>query len=551
MPEVQILSPRPSTKNLTWLQHQARFLFFVVGAIIALWSLFTPLPGFLVDLLVCVSLAAGVGTLSTPISTLPGLLVGLAVFRVGLGLALLRASLAGASASLAASVGATMPGASGFLLVVVSAVVLGLFLGKAAARAAEVSARFALDSLPGGQAAIEAEDKDNADPLQQKNAREALLQETRGRGAADGAAKLLTGDALLAPLFGVVAALLPLTKGQDLSIQTGAGVSLLLLAAAIPPAAALAFGVVSSEPGRAAVGPLLGGASMLPILFVPQAPLLAPLLVMLGCAVLFWLQPKPTQTQTLELSLPLQAQKTWRATLEATEQRLGFRLPPMKESFSARTDYELRLYKEPISQQTSLEELLEDAAPKLFSLEEAQEVIQKLRAQFPVSASLIQAPLTLLHQIMQQTLSDGLPLEPKALAEAFSTLPGNATLEAGIESIRLALRPYLLQTIGQPPVLTRLVGFIEDELRRRRPLDDETIELLKQNQIRLEQNPKAAGRVITLVCHKDTRLELAKILRRRGWRFLFSGEISQPDFEWLGELTTEEPVQNMTKSSET
>ena len=124
MPEVQILSPRLSPKNLIWLQHQSRFLFFVVGAIIALWSLFAPLPAFFVDLLVCVALAAGVGALAAPISSLPGLLVGLAVFRVGLGLALLRASFSGAAAGLAASLGATMPGASGLFFVVVSAMIL-------------------------------------------------------------------------------------------------------------------------------------------------------------------------------------------------------------------------------------------------------------------------------------------------------------------------------------------------------------------------------------------------------------------------------------------
>jgi flagellar biosynthesis component FlhA len=536
MPEVQILSPRPLVKNLTWLQHQARFLFFVVGALVALWSLFTPLPSFLVDLLVCVALAAGVSSLATPMSSLPDLLVGLAIFRVGLGLALLRASLSGASAGLAASIGATISGAAGLLFVIVSAMILGLFLGKAAARAAEVSARFALDSLPGGQAAIEAEAKNNADPLQQKNAREALLHETRGRGAADGAAKLLTGDALLAPLFGVVAALMPLTQNQEASMQTGAGVALLLLAAAIPPAAALAFGVVSSAPRRALIGPLLGGASMLPLLLVPQAPLLAPLLVMLGCAVLFWVQPKSTLTQPLELLLPLSAQKTWRVSQEVTEQKLGFRLPPMKESFTARTDCELRLYNEPISQQASLEELLEDAAPKLFSLEEAQEVLQKLRAQFPVSASLIQAPLTLLHQIMRQALSDGLPLAPKALAEAFSTLPGNAMLEPGIESIRLALRPYLLHNIGQPPVVIRLAGFIEDELRQGRPLDQETIEQLKQQQSAYEQ--ERPGRLILLLCHKEARLMIASLLRKKQWRFLVSDELPpELELDFLGELS--------------
>jgi flagellar biosynthesis component FlhA len=536
VPEVQILSPRLSPKNLSWLQHQARFLFFVAGAILAVWSLFAPLPGFFVDVFVCIALAAGVASLSSNISSLPGLLVGLAVFRVGLGLSLLRASFSGAGSGLAVGIGATMPGASGLFFVVISSMILGLFLGRAASRAAEVSARFALDSLPGAQASIEAEAKNSADPLQQIKAKETLFNETRWKGAADGAAKLLTGDALLAPLFGVVAALLPLTQSRDISIPTGTGVALLLLAAAIPPAAALAFGVVSLEPSRASFGPLLGAASMLPLLLVPQAPILAPLLVAVICLVLFWAQPRKSESQALELLLPKSEEPRWRAFQEGAEQRLGFCLPPMKVSFSTRADCELRLHEELLSRQSSLEEVFAEAAFRLFSLEEAQGVIQKIREQFPASASLIQAPLLVLHQAMRQSILEGLPLHKKALAEAFSVLPANASKEQCIDEVRRVMRPYLMQVIGEPPIaVLRLEGILEDELRQKRPLDEESIAQLRQRQSEHEQSN--AGRQMVLLCHKDARLEICTLLRKKGWHFLVSDELpSQLEIDFLGEL---------------
>lgn len=85
-----------------------------------------------------------------------------------------------------------------------------LVLARGGERAAEVAARFALDALPGRQAAIEADLRAGAlSPLQARRQRGALITEAQRYGALDGALRLLRGDVIggllalaLALLFG-------------------------------------------------------------------------------------------------------------------------------------------------------------------------------------------------------------------------------------------------------------------------------------------------------------------------------------------------------------
>ncbi len=71
-------------------------------------------------------------------------------------------------------------------------------LARGAERAAEVSARFALDALPGAQLALDADVRSGAlDPIAARDGRASLLADARLTGALDGALRFVRGDATL------------------------------------------------------------------------------------------------------------------------------------------------------------------------------------------------------------------------------------------------------------------------------------------------------------------------------------------------------------------
>lgn len=212
------------TAGLPRTQRRALMLSAVFFAV-ALFVL--PVPGFLLDLLLLVSLTLSGSLLIAAVRAgepaklpqLPSLIFVSVLLRLGLNLAGLRAVLTQPDgASFLITQGGALFFAGdvlvGALAMIGFATVEYLVLARGGERVAEVAARFVLDALPGRQAAIEADLRGGTitgDQAQQRRA--ALDREAQIYGALDGVLRLLRGD--------VVASLLLLTAGVAFAILLG------------------------------------------------------------------------------------------------------------------------------------------------------------------------------------------------------------------------------------------------------------------------------------------------------------------------------------------
>lgn len=171
--------------------------------------LILPLPAAVIDALLSAQLAAAVVMLLIATgSTQPSRLVGfpvallvLTLLRLALNVATTRAILArGEAGQVVAAFGDAVVGGDLVVGVVVFAVLTlaqYLVIAQGAGRIAEVSARFALDALPGRLAGIEAELR--AGQLQAESARsrrQALARTSGLYGAMDGVMRFVRGDAI-------------------------------------------------------------------------------------------------------------------------------------------------------------------------------------------------------------------------------------------------------------------------------------------------------------------------------------------------------------------
>jgi flagellar biosynthesis protein FlhA len=178
-----------------------------------------PLPSFLLDLLLAVSMAISLALLLVSLqvqrvldlSAFPSILLFITLLRLALNVASTRLILLhGADGTEAAGDiirafgefmigGNYVVGGTVFILLIVINFVV---ITKGAGRVAEVAARFALDAMPGKQMAIDAElaagaiDQDIA-----KLRRKEVEQESDFFGAMDGASKFVRGDAMAALLM--------------------------------------------------------------------------------------------------------------------------------------------------------------------------------------------------------------------------------------------------------------------------------------------------------------------------------------------------------------
>ncbi len=178
-----------------------------------------PLPSMLLDLLLAISMALSLALLLVSLqvarvldlSAFPSILLFITLLRLALNVASTRLILLhGAEGTEAAGGiirgfgefmigGNYIVGATVFVLLIVINFVV---ITKGAGRVAEVSARFALDAMPGKQMAIDAElaagaiDQDVA-----KLRRKEVEQESDFFGAMDGASKFVRGDAIAAVLM--------------------------------------------------------------------------------------------------------------------------------------------------------------------------------------------------------------------------------------------------------------------------------------------------------------------------------------------------------------
>ena len=211
-----------------------------ITAISMVFVMLVPIPSFVLDLLLALSIAASVMVFltavqvrkATELSVFPTLLLLLTLFRLSLNLASSRMILlhgqngTHAAGSVIEAFGQFVVGGNyvvGFVLFLALTAIQFLVVSHGAVRTAEVTARFTLDALPGKQMAIDADM--NAGLIDEQTARkrrEAIAHEAEFYGAMDGAARFNQRDALatiLITAINIIAGLLigVIQQGVDLA----------------------------------------------------------------------------------------------------------------------------------------------------------------------------------------------------------------------------------------------------------------------------------------------------------------------------------------------
>ena len=185
-----------------------------IAAVAMVFVMLVPLPSFLLDLLLTISITASILVLLTAIqilrpvqfSVFPSLLLLLTLLRLSLDLASTRRILLHGNEGTAAAgkvieaFGQFVVGGNyivGFVLFLALIAIQFLVITHGAVRTAEVTARFTLDAMPGKQMAIDADLNAGIINEQQARARrERVAREAEFCGAMDGAARFSQRDSL-------------------------------------------------------------------------------------------------------------------------------------------------------------------------------------------------------------------------------------------------------------------------------------------------------------------------------------------------------------------
>ena len=189
-------------------------LALALGVIGVLIVLIVPLPGFLLDFLLALSITLSVLILLTGLfiqkplefSAFPTVLLIATMLRLALNLASTRLILSHghegthAAGHVIEAFGNFVMGGNFVIGVIVFAILIVVnfvVITKGSGRIAEVAARFTLDAMPGKQMAIDADlSAGLIDERDARKRREELEQESNFFGAMDGAAKFVRGDAV-------------------------------------------------------------------------------------------------------------------------------------------------------------------------------------------------------------------------------------------------------------------------------------------------------------------------------------------------------------------
>jgi flagellar biosynthesis protein FlhA len=217
-------------------------LLIAMGLIGILAVMIIPLPAFMLDLSLTVSLTLSLLILlvaiytdrSLDFSIFPSLLLMTTLFRLSLNVATTRLILThghqkGAAGQVIEAFGHFVVGDSyviGFVVFVILVVINFIVITKGSGRVAEVAARFTLDAMPGKQMSIDADL--NAGLINETEARQRrkdIEKEADFYGSMDGASKFVRGDAIagiIITLINVVGGLLIGVFQQGLDLSTAA-----------------------------------------------------------------------------------------------------------------------------------------------------------------------------------------------------------------------------------------------------------------------------------------------------------------------------------------
>jgi len=333
---------RPSAKTVwSWIARGDVGLAMGVVGIIVL--LILPIPPFLLDLLLALSITSAVLILMTSLmikrplefTAFPTVLLVTTLFRLGLNLSSTRLILShghegadGAGHVIQAFGQLMMQGnyVIGVIVFAILVIVNFVVVTKGSGRIAEVAARFTLDAMPGKQMAIDADlssgliDQDMA-----KLRRKELEQESTFFGAMDGASKFVRGDAVAGLmivginivggiLIGVVQHKLPIAEAASTYTIMTIGDGLVSQVPALVISIAAGFLVSKAGVEGAADKALVKQLAMNPvalgmvsaaagvIALVPGMPPIPFALISLGAGLLAWnraqkaRQPTPVET---------------------------------------------------------------------------------------------------------------------------------------------------------------------------------------------------------------------------------------------------------------
>ena len=185
-----------------------------LGVVLVIALLILPIPPALIDLLLAISITSAVLILMTALlikkplefTAFPTVLLVATLYRLGLNLASTRLILSHGheggepAGMMIQAFGSLMMGGNFVIGVIVFAILVivnFVVITKGSTRIAEVAARFALDSMPGKQMAIDADLSSGLiDEETAKRRRKEVEQESTFFGAMDGASKFVRGDAV-------------------------------------------------------------------------------------------------------------------------------------------------------------------------------------------------------------------------------------------------------------------------------------------------------------------------------------------------------------------
>ena len=241
--------------------------------VILVGMLLIPLPAFLIDLAVALSIAVSIGIvlmtmfIKQPMefSVFPTVLLLVTLFRLGINVSVSRLILlSGEAGQIITTFGNLIVGGNyvvGVVIFLILMIIQFVVINSGAGRVAEVAARFTLDAMPGKQMAIDADlNAGLIDENQARNRRKFIESEADFYGAMDGASKFVKGDgiaAIIIMLVNIIGGFVigVLQRGMDLTtaLQTyvlltiGAGLAIQVPSLLVSAAAGLIVTRSTSE----------------------------------------------------------------------------------------------------------------------------------------------------------------------------------------------------------------------------------------------------------------------------------------------------------------
>ncbi len=261
---------------------RSKDIIMALSLVILVGMLLIPLPAFLIDLAVALSIAASISIvlltmfIKQPMefSVFPTVLLLITLFRLGINVSVSRLILlSGEAGQIINTFGNLIVGGNyvvGVVIFLILMIIQFVVINSGSGRVAEVAARFTLDAMPGKQMAIDADlNAGLIDENQARNRRKFIESEADFYGAMDGASKFVKGDgvaAIIIMLVNIIGGFVigVLQRGMDLTtaLQTyvlltiGAGLAIQIPSLLVSAAAGL---IVTRSTSESSLGTEVSG----------------------------------------------------------------------------------------------------------------------------------------------------------------------------------------------------------------------------------------------------------------------------------------------------